>query len=209
MGYKNTNSSFGSVTKALHWSIASCFLVAYCSAYYGLWFTIDETYENWVVTQLHQATGTVAAALIAVRVAWRFANILPNPPPGPWFEHLAARVVHAALYVVMIVMPLTGYLGTRRDTEYLGITRFDHTSTWAWIERRLGMTWEGFEAPLDYLHRDIGGALLVWMLIAVHVAGALYHHFWRRDDTLSRMLPARRADAASNAARSRRAPGVQ
>jgi hypothetical protein len=27
-------------------------------------------------------------------------------------------------------------------------------------------------------------------LIALHVSAALFHHFWRRDDTLTAMLPA-------------------
>ena len=193
MGYRNTESAFGSLTKALHWSIALCFLVAYCSAYYGLWFTEDETYVNWLVIQTHQATGITAAALIAVRIAWRLTNVSPGLFPAPWYEHLAARVVHAALYAVMIVMPVTGYLGTRRDTEFLGVTRFDHTSTWSWIEGAVEISWDAFEAPLDYLHRDLGGAALVWMLIAIHVAGALYHHFYRRDGTLVRMLPWRSA----------------
>lgn len=93
MGYKNTESSFGSVTKILHWTIAFCFLVSYCSAYYGLWFTEDETYVNTIVIQIHQATGIVAAALVAVRVAWRLTSVLPNPPP--W--HLGMSILLLAL----------------------------------------------------------------------------------------------------------------
>lgn len=192
MGYKNTESSFGSVTKILHWTIAFCFLISYCSAYYGLWFTEDETYVNTIVIQIHQATGIVAAALVAVRVAWRLTSVLPNPPLASWYEHLAARVVHAALYGVMIMMPVTGYFGTRRDTEFLGITRFDYTSTWTSIEHAFDMSWDRFEAPLDYFHRDLGGPAIVWILIAIHIVGALYHHYHRRDDTLTRMLPTRR-----------------
>ncbi len=57
------------------------------------------------------------------------------------------------------------------------------------MEGKLGLTFEVFEVPFDFFHKQIGGAWLVWMLIAVHVGAAVYHHRVLKDNTLRRMLP--------------------
>ena len=195
MGYRNTHNTFGSVTKALHWTIAAFFLLSYSSAYYSVWFTVDGTVANDIAVQIHITSGILVATLILIRIYWRLTSTLPAPPPGEWYEHLTARLSHRSLYAFMIVMPVTGYLGTYRDAEYLGITKFGDTSLFAWIAATFDTTWEAFEMRLDFVHRDILGSKLLWMLIAFHVGAALFHHFHRRDGTLVRMLPGRAAGA--------------
>ena len=148
MGFRNTSSSFGSVTKVLHWTIAAFFLLSYCSAYYSIWFTVDGTVAN------------------------------------------------------DIVMPITGYLGTYRDAEYLGITKFGDTRLFAWVAATFDTTWDQFERRFDFVHRDILGSKLLWALIVIHVGAALFHHVYRRDGVLTRMLPGRSAEAEQTADRS-------
>ncbi|WP_289085437.1 hypothetical protein [uncultured Sulfitobacter sp.] len=79
----------------------------------------------------------------------------------------------------MIVMPITGYLGTYRDAEYLGITKFGDTSLFAWVAATVDTTWEEFEIRLDFVYREFLGPKLLWMLISIHVGAALFHHFYR------------------------------
>jgi len=55
----------------------------------------------------------------------------------------------------------------------------------------MGLTFEQFEAPMDFIHKQ-GGAYLVWLLILGHAAAALYHHYHLKDRTLLKMLPPRR-----------------
>ena len=55
------------------------------------------------------------------------------------------------------------------------------------VEGWMGLTWEQFEAPMDFIHKK-GGAYVVWVLIAAHAAAALYHHYIRKDVVLKRML---------------------
>ena len=52
----------------------------------------------------------------------------------------------------------------------------------------LGLTFEQIEEPIDFFHKEVRGARVAWMLIAIHVAAALYHHFVMRDRTLTRMV---------------------
>jgi cytochrome b561 len=90
----------------------------------------------------------------------------------------------------MVIMPVTGYLGTGADTVYFNITQFRETAIYDYlIIQILGLDWETFEAPMDFIHKDIGGSLVMWILIALHVGAALFHHFVRHDDVLRRMLP--------------------
>ncbi len=95
------------------------------------------------------------------------------------------------LYAIMIIMPVTGYIGTGVATEFFflfDIPKFSDTAIFAeLIEHRLGIGFEDFEKPIDFIHKDILGAWLVWLLIAGHVSAALYHHFVKRDRTLRKM----------------------
>jgi len=81
----------------LHWTIATFFLLSYCSAYYSIWFTVDGTVANDIAVQIHITSGILVAGLILVRIYWRLTGTLPAPPAGEWYEHLAARVSHGSL----------------------------------------------------------------------------------------------------------------
>lgn len=135
---------------------------------------------RWLPT-LHASLGLVLIFLFFVRLYWRWKHSPPVSENGSIWEKLAARLKHLALYCAMLLIPLTGWLAY---TEH--------------VRRSLGMrpaSWFGLRIPLlpDYginWHRIHNwGGKLVLLLIALHVAAALKHHFWDRDDTLSRMLP--------------------
>ena len=197
MSFRNTAVEYGTIAKSLHWTIAALFLIYYCSVYYRRWFTVaEEDLSLWVGTpnytalQLHLASGITIFAFVILRIIWRLYDNTPDLPAGKRWEHISARFVHYSLYFFMIFMPVTGYLGTGADTAYFNITQFRETAAYDYlVTQTLRLDWEAFEKPIDYLHKEIGGAVLVWMLIVLHAGAALYHHFVRRDDVLRRMLP--------------------
>ncbi|MEJ2308479.1 MAG: cytochrome b [Gammaproteobacteria bacterium] len=189
MGLKNTADNYGTIAKWLHWLTALLFLGSYISVYYRHWFTETKTPENWTALQLHLSIGVTIGVIVFLRILWRISNRPPDPEPGNRLEHLAAKLGHYALYAIMIIMPVTGYLGTGVATEYFflfAIPSFKETALFeAWSAS--GMTFEEFEEPVDFIHKDILGAWLVWLLILGHVLAALYHHLIRGDRTLRRM----------------------
>jgi cytochrome b561 len=191
MRIRNTINNYGSIAKWLHWGTAILFFGSYISVYYRHWFTEDKTPENWIALQLHLSIGVTIAVVVALRVIWRITNRVPDFEPGTKLEHLAAHAGHYALYAVMIIMPVTGYLGTKVDTEYFfifDIPMFESTQLFDSLVRDgLGITFEEFEAPLDFIHKQILGKWLVWFLILGHVLAALYHHFVKKDRTLHKM----------------------
>jgi len=108
----------------------------------------------------HVWVGIAILVLVSVRLVLRLWRPTPPPDePNPLIA-LAARASHAAFYVLLFAMPLTGI-----GAYYLGL-------------------------PVGGLH-ELGKPLL-YVLIAVHAAAALWHQFVRRDGMLMRMVsPAR------------------
>ncbi|WP_205623867.1 cytochrome b [Pseudoalteromonas rubra] len=188
---KNTARDYGTIAKWLHWGTALLFLAAYVSVYYRQWFTEAKTPQNWTALQLHLSFGVSIAVIVALRLIWRWLNTQPTAEPGTRIEHLAAHLGHYALYAVMIIAPLTGYIGTGVDTEFFflfDITKFESTALFtALVEQGMGLSFAEFEKPIDFIHKEILGAWLIWILILGHIAAALYHHLVKRDRTLLKM----------------------
>lgn len=189
MSLKNTADNYGSIAKWIHWLTALLFLASYVSVYYRQWFTEKETPENWNALQIHLSVGVTVAVIVVLRIIWKHMNPSLQPEPGTRLEHLAVKAGHVALYVIMIVMPITGYLGTGVATEFFfifDIPSFKDTALYAAV---IGdsMSFKEFEKPIDFIHKDILGAVVVWLLILGHAGAALYHHFIKHDRTLERM----------------------
>ncbi|WDE03216.1 cytochrome b [Thalassomonas viridans] len=191
MALKNTAENYGTIAKWLHWGTAILFLASYVSVYYRQWFTEEKTPENWTALQLHLSVGVTIAVAVALRIIWRLMNRVPDLEPGSKMEHRAAHAGHYALYAIMIIMPVTGYVGTGVNTEYFfmfDIPKFEDTQLFvSLIKEGMGLSFKEFEAPIDFIHKEILGAWLVWLLILGHAVAALYHQFVKKDRTLAKM----------------------
>ena len=132
------------------------------------------------VYNLHKSVGTLILALVIVRLPWRLTHPAPPLPSDiPQPQRLAALTMHWALYGLLVVQPILGWIATSAypaPVPFFGL--FELPQIW-WEDRDLS-------DRLFVLHRWIGiamGALLVG-----HIGAALYHHFIRRDAVLLRML---------------------
>ncbi len=164
----------------LHWLIAVCVFVQITL---GLWMIgIPKSPPGirayWY--NVHKSTGITLGVLILVRVFWRLAHRAPALPLRlPGWQRIAAKASHLLLYLCMLTMPLTGYLGssfTKYPILYFGM-RLPH---WGW------------DAPaLKDLCSQIHFVTVIgfMMLIAIHVAAALKHLLIIRDGTFQRMWP--------------------
>ncbi|MEM0955914.1 MAG: cytochrome b [Pseudomonadota bacterium] len=188
---RNSDVAYGTIAKWLHWLTALLFLAAYASVYYRQYLTETNTPGNWSALQLHLSFGVTVAVVVILRIIWRLMNRPPSLEPGTPVEHFAAHAGHYALYAVMIIMPLTGYLGTGAATDYFflfEIPKFEDTQLFTLlVSEGLGLTFEEFEAPIDTIHKSIMGEWVVWLLILGHALAALYHHYVKKDDTFRKM----------------------
>ncbi len=192
----NTAQNYGRIARWLHWGTALLFLLAYCAVYYRHWFTEKKTPENLIALDLHLSAGISVGVIVILRIIWRLMNKQPTLEAGPAFlaekvQHALVHFAHYILYAIMILMPLTGYLGTGKATDYFflfEIPKFEDTWLFdVFVWEYLGLTFEEFEAPIDFFHKEIMGAWLVWILIVGHAGAALYHHFVLKDRTLIKM----------------------
>ena len=168
---------YSAVSLALHW------LLAALVAAQIMLITVHEAVEGTrVYIDLHKSVGLLILVLTLARIGWRVANpAIPLPAEMPRWEKAVARITHVLFYAVLLVMPLTGWLASSaggRAIEWFGLFN--------WPLLPVG---GGREAARSYMGLHGIVVKLLYVLIFLHVAGALKHHFVDRDNVLHRMLP--------------------
>lgn len=194
MSLKNTTIQYGSVAKSIHWFTALCFLGSYLTVFYSHQFTEYRSPEYFSAVRIHTMLGTTVLVLFLPRLIWKLCNPEPHPDPAPQWQLLSAKASHFALYFVLIAAPLSGWLGTGgRLVNFFGLFSIPTFRGSGFFESAFamerGIIFQEFEIPVDFFHKQIMGEWFVWMLISVHVAAALYHHYKQHDNTLRRMVP--------------------
>jgi cytochrome b561 len=174
----NTARAWGTLARGFHWTVAALIF-----AQFALGKIADEWPRSPTKVDLfvwHKSTGILILTIVVLRLAWRAATRTPDPPAdSSRLERRAAAASHALLYVVMIAMPLSGWVINSAANFPLKLF---------WLVPLPAITPPGKD--LQELAEAVHGAL-AWTLaalVAVHVAAALWHHFIRRDDVLTRML---------------------
>lgn len=129
---------------------------------------------------LHRSTGWLILPLVLIRLAYRLTHPpAPLPSDIPALQRAAAHVSHWLLYLGLVVQPLIGWLGMSTFGEPIRFFwLFDIPSIWSKNE--------ALSERLFVVHSYVGWAIAV--LVCVHVAAALHHHFVRRDMVLMRMV---------------------
>lgn len=189
---RNTVTSYGSVAKWLHWLTALMILVAYLLVLYLEYVLLGEGPYRTIFVKLHKAVGASVLLFFVLRLWWRCINPHPHMPASmPNWQIYSSQATHFALYALLAIMPISGYLGNGSGVDFwiFSIPGFAKTTIGIWTMDLMGITFEQWEVPFDYFHYNIAGPFLFWMIIAVHAAAAIYHHYVEKDDVLKRMLP--------------------
>jgi cytochrome b561 len=176
---RNTADSWGAPAKFFHWVMAALILAQ---------IALGVTAANWRVSPMklelffwHKSTGMLILLLVALRLLWRLANPAPELPSGmPAWERAAARASHLLLYVLMIALPIAGWIVNSASNVPFRIF---------WL-----IPLPAIVAPDQYtadlaalVHRGL--AALLALVLAAHIGAALRHHFVKRNTVLIRMLP--------------------
>ncbi|MGI8560994.1 MAG: cytochrome b [Luteimonas sp.] len=179
MTLRNTADRWGAVSQSLHWLIV---LLILGQGTVGLLMgEMRNGPDKIQVYALHKSFGLTILALVVLRLLWRLVAGRPAPVAGtPAWQERMARLTHGLLYLLLLAMPLSGWLFNSAAGFPL---------QWFWTFNLPAI------AGQDQGLRELAGdthQLLFWTLVAVatvHAAAAFYHHLFLRDATLARMLP--------------------
>jgi cytochrome b561 len=177
MHFKNTKDSFGIISIAIHWLMALLIIGLLVE---GLYMTrISISVQKLKLYGLHKEFGVLVLMLVIVRLIWRIANTNPSLDSLIYLERLAARSMHIAFYILMFLLPITGWIissAAGLPVSFFGLFLLpDLVHPDAYVQQLF-----------TEIHQWLAYALI--LAISGHVAAALKHHFIDKDTILKRML---------------------
>lgn len=173
------SASYGPTAKIFHWLIflllAAQYAVGSIMPHIGR-KTLDEGWVHW-----HLLVGAVIFLVIVLRFVWRLFHPVALADGLTGWELALSRITHLSLYALVFVMTVLGWAAANArgwTVELFGVVPLPALAP-------KGSKW-GHEAG------DIHNILVYVLLgfIALHVAGALYHYFVKRDRVMQRMFAA-------------------
>jgi cytochrome b561 len=178
MSNATSNETYGIVAKVFHWLIvlllAAQYLVGWLMPHIGR-NTRSEGLVSW-----HLSIGVAILFVVVLRFLWRLAfPVTPDKALEPW-EHKLSRFTHAMLYILVAAMTVLGWAAADYhawDVRLFGLISLP-------VIASEGVSWA-------HTAGDVHNTVL-WVLLAfimLHISGASYHYFIKRDQLLQRMLP--------------------
>ncbi len=179
MQTRNTTDAYGWVSITLHWVMALLLIALYFVGDYMVELTYyDSLYHT--LPYWHKSIGIALGFALLFRLVWNFSNPKPAAIQGaPAFIHTLAKLGHLALYGLLLVLMISGYListAKGKGIEVFGL--FELPALLASNEQRGEIAGEVHEIA----------ASLFMLLVTVHALAALFHHVYWKDNTLTRML---------------------
>lgn len=179
MPLRSSKNRWSTVSISLHWLMA--LLIAAL-------FMLGWMASTWHLSPLklklfvwHKSLGLVVLGLVLVRIFWRLIAARPAWPSAmSMLERKLASIAHGLLYLLMVAMPLSGWLinsAANIPFRMFGLVRIP----------QLVAADESMRALAETAH-----LALFWLFVAVlvlHIAAALKHHFVDKDEVLRAMLP--------------------
>jgi cytochrome b561 len=179
MPNQSSKARYTAVAQGFHWIIAGLVVTQFTLAWMAAELPVGV--HKLALLARHKSFGMTVLMLAVLRLLWRLFNRPPELPAGmSRTEIFLARATHIAFYVLLFAMPLTGWMmSSAKNYSVSWFGRF----TWPNL---IGPNEQSFEA-LRTTH-----GILSFLLLAIailHILAALKHHFWDKDDVLTRMLP--------------------
>ncbi len=190
MAWRNDERVWGTPMRVLHWAIARGVIGLLAV---GWWMQdLPNGPRKIDIYKLHKSIGLTVLALMSLRIALRLVDRRrPAAPAMPAWQRRAARASHGLMYLLLLAMPLSGWL-------YNSASNFPLK----WFELFRVPALSGRDETLKAISGAVHeyAAIALAAIVALHVAAALKHHFGDRDGVLRAMLPFASARPAPRAA---------
>ena len=181
MKWRNSTTSYGAIPVGFHWLMVALVAAVYACmelrGYFPKGSAEREAMKTW-----HYMLGLSVFVLAVARLVFSRLDSAPaiTPVPPQWQTRFA-RLMHVALYALMLGLPLLDWLllsAGGADIPFFGL----HLPALLAKDKAVADL-------IKEIHETV--ATVGYFLIGAHAAAALYHHYLLRDDTLRRMLPGR------------------
>ena len=171
--------NYTKTAKVLHWLMAILLFGLLALGFYM--HDLPLSPDKLKLYSWHKWAGVTAFLLVALRLTWRIVHRPPALPDSmPKIMQFAAHAGHLMLYLLMIAIPLSGWLMSSAkgfQTVYFGVLPIPDLLD---KNKEIGDL-------LALVHKSLN--LLFVAVLAGHIGAALKHHFIDKDDILTRMLP--------------------
>jgi cytochrome b561 len=181
MNWRNSNERYGSVSVSLHWFMMLLLIAVYAfmelKGFFPKGSDTREAMKTW-----HYMLGLSVFLLVCLRMAAHMAGPVPRIEPNPpQWQMVLAKLMHWTLYALMLCMPLAGWLllsAEAKPVSFFGL----HLPALVGESKDLADF-------LKEVHET--GATVGYVIVGLHAAAALFHHYVVGDNTLLRLLPSR------------------
>ena len=140
----------------------------------------EPTFSNFHWWGWHKSLGLIILVLVFLRLGARLASGAPPPVALPRLQMRVASAVHASLYLLLLAVPVTGWIASSATGLPVSVFNFFDVPA-LWREDA------AIEKVMFRVHGNLATMLVV--LSVLHLGAALHHHFVKGNDVLRRMLP--------------------
>ena len=170
--------AYSLVARALHWIVAVLVLTMV-----PLGIVIANKWGGDFqegLYDLHKSIGAIIVPIILIRMIYRLMNKpAPLPDDMSHMQRMAAQATHGILYTLLVLQPMIGWIATSAYPAPVPVFGFFNMPL-IWYQDR------DLSGQLFAVHRWLG--IMIAIVVTLHIAAALHHHFVRKDRILMRMI---------------------
>ena len=178
MAIKNTPDRYGTVARYLHWSIAVGVAIMLIIGFFHGYIT-DKALRSTFM-RFHMSLGILILVLMLARLLWALTNHKPQPLPNiPRWQQIASKAAHGLLYVLLILMPISGWVMVNAHGGSPGFFGLFNLPTIAPANKAFG-------SFMSDVHSFLAWAIIV--VVAVHLIAIIKHLVVDKHNLLKRMV---------------------
>ncbi|THU02777.1 cytochrome b [Lampropedia puyangensis] len=178
-------TQYGRISRILHWSMALLFLWQFTGMVLKVTLGLHPR-DSWLLGT-HAHVGFVLMVLMVLRAIWAIANIHRRPSYGTGFLARCASLGHAALYLLMLLVPLSALVRSWASGRGFNLFNTIPVLSPGTATPAIGQFINGTRETLGASIHGLLGWLLL-LIIVGHIGMVILHHWVWKDGTLHKML---------------------